>query len=594
MTLSVIVCAMATSPFYSQDQKLPIDPGVRTGQLDNGLKYFIAHNAKPEDRAELRLALRAGSMQEDEDQLGVAHFVEHMAFNGSEHFSKNELVDYLESVGTRFGPDLNAYTSFDETVYMLQVRTDDEEQLDKGLLVLQDWAGGIAFDDEEIDKERGVVVSEWRSRLSADQRMQQEYFPKMLYNSRYADRLPIGDPDIIENGSYDIFKRFYRDWYRPDLMAVIVIGDIDVDAMEQEVIDRFSGLSNPAVVREREEYDVPMHDETLVSVCTDKEASFTNIRIMYKHPETTTSTEADYRRNLVQLLYNGMLNARLYELNSVPDPPFVFAGSGYGSSIGNMDTYSSYAMAPEGGAIRSFEVMLTENKRAAEHGFVETELEREKAEMMRRIETAFREKDKTESNRKARQIVNHYLNDSPLMSPEQTIGLYRKYLDGITIDEVNALGSKWIRDESRVIIYTGPDKEGVSTPTEAELLEVLAKVESTTVEPYVDEVSDQPLFAGELSPVEITDHGALDALDIHYFTLANGIEVMYKQTDFKNDEILMAAYSNGGHSLYPDDKYQSARAAISIMRESGIGDFTPPQLDKLMAGKAGIRRAHAL
>ena len=273
-------------------------------------------------------------MQEDDDQLGLAHFVEHMAFNGSKNFKKNELVDYLESVGTRFGPDLNAYTSFDETVYMLQVRTDDQEKMLKGLLVLEDWAGGLDFDNEEIDKERGVVISEWRSRLSPDQRMQQKYFPIKYKNSRYATRLPIGSPDIINNADYAVVKRFYQDWYRPDLMAVIVVGDVDVNQMEAEIKARFSKLVNPKVPRAKEKYDVPGHQETLVSINSDKEASFTRVELMYKHQGKKMRSEMDFRRQLTHSLYNAMLNGRLNELTQIPEPPFSYAYTGYGGDVG--------------------------------------------------------------------------------------------------------------------------------------------------------------------------------------------------------------------------------------------------------------------
>jgi zinc protease len=584
-TTTFVAIFLSIGGFLAQGETLPVDPDIRIGTLENGLQYYIAYNAKPEDRVELRLAVHAGSMQEDVDQLGVAHFVEHMAFNGSEHFDKNELIDYLESVGTRFGADLNAYTSFDETVYMLQARTDDEELLDKGLTVIQDWAGGVSFDDVEIDKERGVVVSEWRTRLSANQRMQQNYFPVMFYNSRYAVRLPIGDPEIIENADYDVIKRFYQDWYRPNLMAVVIVGDIDVNKMEAEIVERFSGLQNPAVERKREEYSVPPHDETFVSVNTDHEATFSNIRIMYKHPEIKVLTDADYRESLVRRMYNGMLNARLYELNSVPDPPFVFASSGYGGSVGDIDSYTSFAMVPEGGTVNAFGILLTENKRASQYGFVETELERQKAEMMRNAETQLKEKDKTESRRKASQYVRRFLDDTDIMSPEQVMVLYEKYLPTINVNEVNVLGNKWITDKNRVIVFTGPEKEGLATPTEDELLHVLAVVSDASVEAYVDDIVEAPLLDEDLAPVAIIDRGAIEELDIKHLTLSNGVKVMYKSTDFKNDEVLMGAYSLGGHSLYDDDAYQSARAITSIMRESGLSEFTPPQLDKLLTGK---------
>jgi len=280
------------------------------------------------------LTLNAGAIQEDDDQQGLAHFVEHMAFNGSTNFKKSELVDFLETIGTKFGPDLNAYTSFDETVYMLQVRTDSAVLLDKGLLVLEDWAGGITFENEEIDKERGVVESEWRSRLSAGQRMFNQYLPVMYFGSRYAERLPIGKPEIIRNSPYDAVKRFYKDWYRPDLMGVIVVGDVDVDQMEQQIKDRFGKLKNPENPRPRESYKVPKHKETFVSIVTDKEAPFTNVQLMYKHDHVPVKTMKDYRENIVRRLYNSMLGSRLDELAQSANPPFNYAYSGYSSDLG--------------------------------------------------------------------------------------------------------------------------------------------------------------------------------------------------------------------------------------------------------------------
>ncbi|NND33816.1 MAG: insulinase family protein, partial [Saprospiraceae bacterium] len=300
-----------TTPDDVMMQEVPMDPRVRTGVLDNGLRYYIQKNKKPEQRAEIRLAVAAGSINEDDDQLGLAHFVEHMAFNGTKHFEKSELVDYLQSVGTKFGPDLNAYTSFDETVYMLQIRTDSQDLFDKGMLILEDWAHAVTFEDEEIDKERGVVESELRSGLSAEERMSNQYLPVIFYKSKYAERLPIGTREVINNAPYDAFKRFYRDWYRPDLMAVVVVGDIDVDGVEADIKSRFSVLENPTNPREREKYGFPDHEETLVSITKDEEATFTTARVMYKHKNKKVKTVADYRRTLLQSLYNRMLNNRL-------------------------------------------------------------------------------------------------------------------------------------------------------------------------------------------------------------------------------------------------------------------------------------------
>ena len=349
---------------------IPIDERLTSGVLSNGLHYYIQKNAKPESRAELRLAVNAGSILEDEDQLGLAHFVEHMAFNGTEHFEKSELVDYLESVGTRFGPDLNAYTSFDETVYMLQVRTDSTELFDKGLLILRDWANGVSFDHEEIDKERGVVESEWRSRLSPDQRMQQKFFPVLYNGSRYAERLPIGDPEIIQTADYESFKRYYTDWYRPDLMAVVVVGDINVSEVETQIKILFGDISPTDNARPRKKYTVPHHNETLVCIASDKEASFTNVRLVYKHDRVETKFLDDYRATLIRSLYNRMLGARLKEITKQPDPPFLFAYSGYSPDVGDIDSYSSMAFTPEGKSRAALKSLLIENKRVVEFGFL--------------------------------------------------------------------------------------------------------------------------------------------------------------------------------------------------------------------------------
>ncbi len=572
--------AMADSP-----DPIPSDPAVITGQLENGIRYYIQKNEKPENRAELRLVVHAGSMQEDEDQLGVAHFVEHMAFNGSTHFSKNELVNYLESVGTRFGPDLNAYTSFDETVYMLQVRTDDAEHLDKGLLVLEDWAQGISFDDEEIDKERGVVISEWRTRLSANQRMQQEYFPVVYHQSRYADRLPIGKPEIIENAPYDVFRRFYRDWYRPDLMAVVVVGDVDTDSIEKEIRDRFGKIKPASSKRGKEGNDIPGHEETLVSIVQDREATFTQIQMMIKHPHKPVTNLAQYRASLVRNLYNRMLNARLDELTRTAEPPFIYGYSGYGTDVGDIDTYSSFAMVQEGSAVEAYETLLRENYRVLQHGFNVTELERQKDEMMNAIEKQVKEQDKTESARLASRLVYHDLRETPIPSPEQQYQLYDQMLGTISVDEVNALAKQFLKDENMVIVLTGPDKEGVSYPSEHELLETLDRIRSTNLDPYVDETVDEPLMDADLKAVPIVGEKKMEDLGIQVWTLANGIEIYVKQTDFKNDEINMNALSPGGTSLYQMDKYYSADEAASIVNESGLRNFDLNQLDRLLAGK---------
>ncbi len=566
-------------------QPIPIDSRVRMGELENGMRYYIQHHEKPEDRAEIRLAVKTGSVMEDEDQLGLAHFTEHMAFNGSKHFEKNELVSYLEKTGARFGPDLNAYTTFDETVYMLQVRTDDEDILSKGLLIFEDWAGGLLFEGEEIDKERGVIKSEWRSSLSPDQRMQNKYFPILYKGSKYADRLPIGKVDIIENAPYDVFKRFYYDWYRPDLMAIVVVGDVDVDEMEKEIQTRFSKFKNPDQPRERTRYTVPPHDETLISILSDKEASFSSVRMLIKHPHMEVKDMNDMRTKLLHRLYNGMMNNRLQELTQLANPPYSFAFSGYGTDIGDVDRYSAFARTGEGGLLRGFEAMMTEIERVRRHGFTASELARQKEEVMTLAESAVKEQDKTDSRRLAMRYVYHFLENNPIPGPDNQLAMYQDFMPTISIDEINALSDQWLTEKNRVIVMTGPEKETVPMPTEEDVLATLAKINAMELEAYEDEVVEGELFDKALQPGSITDVVKMPSIGVEEWKLSNGVRVVVKATNFKNDEVLMRASSEGGHSLYADEVYPSARFASGVVNESGIGPFDNIQLEKKLTGK---------
>lgn len=576
---------LTTSANETFAKALPVDSDIRIGTLDNGLKYYIKKNSKPENRAELRLAVNAGAMQEDDDQQGLAHFVEHMAFNGSTNFKKSELVDYLETVGTRFGPDLNAYTSFDETVYMLQVRTDSTELLNKGMLVLEDWAGGVTFENEEIDKERGVVESEWRSRLSPNQRMLNQWLPVLYNDSRYAQRLPIGKPEIIRNADYATVKRFYKDWYRPNLMAVVVVGDIDVDQMEKDVKQRFSKLKNPANNRSVNPYPVPNHDETLVSIVSDKEAPFTNVQLVYKHKYEPVIDLLGYRKNLVHRLYNTMLSARLNEISQQPNPPFSFAYTGYDGDVGSLATYSSYAMVPEGGAARGLEVIMAENERVLRHGFTGTELERAKKELLTNMEKAFKEKDKTDSRRFAMRYVYNYLDKNPIPSIKDEVKFYNQFLPTIQLQEVNGLAKEWITEKNRVVVVTGPEKEDAPLPSESEIRGLLTKVQGQEIMAYVDEFNDEPLLAEKLIAKPVTATKEISEINATEITLANGVKVVLKATDFKNDEVLLRAFSQGGNSLYNDQDYKQANNAARVISQSGVGNFDNMQLTKKMTGK---------
>ncbi len=566
-------------------QKIPVDPDVRVGKLENGLTYFIRKNEKPADKIEFRLVVNAGSILEDENQLGLAHFVEHMAFNGTKNFAKNELVDYLQSIGVEFGADLNAYTSFDETVYMLPIPTGDPEVVKTGLQVLEDWAHNITFAEEEIDKERGVVIEEWRLGRGANQRMRDQWFPVMFKNSLYADRLPIGKKEIIENASYETIKKFYKDWYRPELMSIIAVGDVELDEMEKMIQDQFNKIPKTKAGRERKVVKVPNHEETYVTVVTDKEAPFTQIQLVNKLESEPTSNMGELRRDLIYQLYNGMLSQRLNELRQSADPPFVFGGSGYGSMVRSKSNYSSFAMVGEKNVEKGLTALLVENERVKQHGFTQKELDRYKTELLNRYEKGFKEADKSESRGYASEYVRSYLNNEPIPGRAFEFKFAERMLPTITLNEVNGLAEKWVKNSNRVVVITGPEKEGVTLPNEGEILNLLSSATKQEIKPYVDDLEAEALMDTKPKAGEIVTTTKNDALGITTLVLANGVKVVLKPTDFKNDEILMSAYSLGGHSIYNDEDYLSASYASQIINQSGVKSFSPTDLQKLFAGK---------
>ncbi|MFC1530624.1 M16 family metallopeptidase, partial [Gemmatimonadota bacterium] len=536
------------------DQLLPVDPQVRIGVLPNGLRYFIRENGRPENRAELRLVMNTGSIMEDDDQKGLAHFVEHMAFNGSEHFEKQELVDFLESIGMSFGPDLNAMTSFDETIYMLTVPTDSAEDFERSFLVLEDWAHGLSFDPEELDKERGVIVEEWRGSQGAQMRMMNRQLPILFHRSLYSERLPIGEVDIIRSFDRDTILRYYREWYRPDLMAVIAVGDFDADQVEELIRSHFRDLTAPAEARPRLYAEVPDHDETLFAIATDPEATGTQVQIYWKLPLGTTGTAAAYRQSLVESIYNSMLNQRLAELTQQADPPFLGASASKGLFIRSKEVYSLGAVVENDGLVRGLEAAFTEVERVARHGFLSSELERRKTILLRGIEQAWRERDKLYSSSFAGEYVNAFLYGDGIPGLEYEYELYRRFIPEITLDEVNELARAWITDRNRVIMINAPEKEDVEVPSEDELLDIFTRVTASEIEPYEENISDIPLMPVEPTPGEITAERHIDEVDVTEWELSNGVRVVFKPTDFDEDRIVFQAFSPGGSSLSSDDE----------------------------------------
>ncbi len=577
--------AVDTQPALRLDDSLSLDHDIIYGKLDNGLTYYIKVNKRPENRAELRLAVNAGSVLEDDDQQGLAHLGEHMAFNGTKHFEKQALVKYLESTGTRFGPDLNAYTSFDEVVYMLQVPTDSIELVTTGLQILEDWAHNVSYDNEEIDKERNVVIEEWRLGRGANARMRDKQFPIIFKGSQYADRLPIGKKEVVESSDYETVKRFYRDWYRPDLLAVIAVGDFDPVWMEGLIKEHFSRLPRAESPRERTVFAVPEHDETLFAIATDPEATNSQVTVYYKHPLTKTATVADYRRDIVQALYNGMINQRLHELTLQADPPITYGYSAKGSFVRSTDVYVLSAGVQDGGVERGLATLLAEAERVKRYGFTESELERQKKETLRRFERMYNERDKTESRQLASEYIRNFLSDEPAPGIAYEYGLYQQYVPTITLDEINALAGKWIRDKSRVVAVNSPEKPDLPVPTKDDLLAVFADVRQQEILPYQDATTDRALIENPPTASAVVSEEYLEPIGVTKWTLGNGIKVILKPTDFKNDEVRFNGFSSGGTSLIPDEDYIPAMTASMVIQEGGIGDFNQIELQKMLAGQ---------
>lgn len=567
-------------------QPIPPDPTVMTGKLANGFTYFVRENDQPENRAELRLVVNAGSILEDDDQLGLAHLVEHMAFNGTVNFEKQELVDYLELIGMQFGPDVNAYTSFDETVYMLQVPMDDPEILATAFQILEDWAHGVLFDPEEVDKERGVVIEEWRGRRGAGARMQDKQFPIMFEGSLYADRLPIGKPEIIESAPAERLQRFYEDWYRPDLMAVVAVGDFDGDEIRTIIEEHFGGIEGPADPRPRFEAEVPVDHPARVAIASDVEAPQSRVGVMYKQLPSPQGTLADFRRNLVRSVYSGMLNARLDELRLQADPPFVIAGSGGGGFVRGVDAYQLTAFVPEGGIVRGLDALLTEAERVVRHGFTESELERRKIAISRSNERSLAEKDNQESALLASRYVQVFLEGDPYPSVETRAALSEALLPGITLEEANSVAQGWLNEQGRVILVDSPEKEGLDVPTEGDLSGVFAAIGGKDIAPYEDASTDAPLLPVLPEGSAVASEEVVDEVGVTIWTLENGVRVVLKPTDYKNDEILFSATSPGGSSLLTDEVYRVTSWAGPVVGQSGVGDFDQTELRKKLTGKA--------
>lgn len=576
-------------------QTVPTDSAITIGKLPNGLTYYIRANKKPEKRVEMMLAVNVGSTLEEDDQRGLAHFLEHMAFNGTKNFQKQALVSYLESVGMKFGADVNATTGFDETVYFLQLPSDRDSILRRGFQVLEDWAHNISFDSLEIEKERGVILEERRLRRNGNMRILEQQLPMLYKGSRYAERMPIGTPEVLTGFKHETLKRFYRDWYRPELMAVIVVGDIDVKETEARIKEHFSNIATSQNPKPRTIATVPDHKGWRFAIAGDKEAMFTGVQVQTRLPHAYTQaggqTLAAFRERLVERLYCGILSERLRELVQKPNPPFTFGGANKGRDlVRTNDAYTLGAFFIKDNNIpRALTVLLTESERVKRHGFTSGELERRKADIIRSYEQSFAEREKTESSRLAQEYLRNFLTKETLPSIGYEVEQAKNLLPGITLQEVNALNAKFMPEMNRIVNVTVSLKDSTAKlPTEQELLAAISAVESSKdIEPYKDNVSAEPLISADKQPKpgrvfmtnDMPEVGATE------WKFRNGVRVIVKPTTFKNDEIIFRAFSPGGSSLVPDADASSAEMATALISESGVGTLNSTALQKRFAGK---------
>ncbi len=585
MTL-IMMFVISSLSAQTPDAIIKQDPNVKIGKLDNGLTYYIRENNKPEDRVIMRIVVNAGSMQETDAQVGLAHFAEHMAFNGIEGYPGNTMIDELQKIGVSFGRQINAYTSFDETVYEVTLPTDDSKNIEMGMNILKGWANGILFDNKEIDQERGIIVEEYRTGLGADDRMRKQWFPVAFNGSRYAERLPIGTLENIQNFEYQTIKDFYAEWYRPDLQALIIVGDIDAEQIEREIKEKFTAIpkrenSQPKII-----YEIPDNKEPLVAICTDKEARGSQFMVFRKFDEFTMKTEGDFKKMLAIDLYNMMLSSRFAELQQKADCPFLGASSGYGAFIGSCDVYMGSGAAKEGRVIESLQTILREDYRVLKHGFVQTEFDRAKEEILSRYERAANEADKTESMSFTEEYVQHYLKGAPIPGAKREFVFAKRYLPQITLEEVNAFAKEWIIADNLVAIVMAPDKEGVQVPTKEEVLAVINDKSLMEVEAYVDTYKEKEIVdKTTLTKGKVESTKELTVIGAKELTLSNGIKVILKQTTFKNDEIQFSAISKGGASLYPVEDLPSLNFATQLLDRAGLGELDLLSLQKKLQGK---------
>ena len=580
----VIFTAFAQKP--NLNDPLPMDPKIITGKLDNGLSYYIRENKKPENRAVFFLSVDAGSVIERDDQLGLAHFTEHMGFNGTKQFPGNTLVSDLEKKGVIFGRDLNANTGFEATQYFVVLPTDDKTLFDMGLKILDGWAFNMLMTEEEIDKERGVIIEEWRLYQSADERMFEKMMPILFKGSKYAERNVIGTLENLQNFPYSSIRDYYKRWYRPDNMAIIVVGDFDGKEMEKQVKDFFTINDKPSTPLDRPYHQILDNKEPIVVILTDPEATGSEFQIDFKQPKSEILTYGDYRTDMIRDLIADMMDARFDELSEKKTNPFNYAYGYYGNYWSKKnDAFQIWGDSKEGKLLPSLELTLTELKRIDQHGFLNTEFDRAKTEYYANAEKAAKEADKTNSVSHTYRYSRGFLYKNPVVGDSINFEIVKEYLFDITLDEINEMAKTFITEENIAVVLTMPEKAKLKVPAEKEVLALIKKFNTMTTKPYVDNVNVLPFLAKNPTPGKVTKNTPNEKFDYVELQLSNGATVILKNTDFKNDEIRFTAFSPGGSSLYESTVLPNVNWAPAVINDCGIGNYSPSDYSKFMMGK---------
>lgn len=590
LVIALIVCCNFQQALAQQQPPIPIDPNVRIGKLDNGLTYYLRKNNLPANRADFYIAQKVGSIQEEENQRGLAHFLEHMCFNGTTHFPGDALKQYLERIGVKFGENLNAYTSVDETVYNISnVPVNTPGAVDSCLLILHDWSNDLTLDPKEIDKERGVINEEWRTRMSAMQRFQEKLLPAMFAGTKYATCFPIGTMDVVMNFKPQTLRDYYEKWYRPDLQGIVVVGDIDVDAVEVQIKKLFADVPAQPNAAKREYYPVNDNKEPIVLIARDKEQPHIQAIVFNKHKATPDSEKdkigylvENYATNLI----GNMLNARLNELLQEANPPYIYAGSYDGDFFvaKTKQAFTGIVVCKEDAVESGIATLLREMERARRFGFTESEYQRARAEYLRNLESAYNERDKRKNDEYINEYVRHFLDNEPIPGIENEYGIISQIAPSIPVEPLNMMMQTLVTDTNQVVAIFGPEKENLKMPTEDAIKKILQDVKTEELTPYVDKVSDEPLMRETPKGGKIISEQKDDVFGTTMLTLSNGVKVIIKKTDFKADEIIMKGVSPGGSSLFPDSEIININGldAVSV---GGLGNFSAVELEKVLAGK---------